>query len=107
MGGRTHGRIRDRHFPGAATGSTGGLDTGRLAVAERILTISQLAAYLDVPRRRLYGLIARHPRFPVFKNGRHWCADIDAVLEWLLQEFEKEEAERTQKDRRRRVRQVT
>ena len=102
-----HGRIRDRHFPGAATGSTGGLDTGRLAVAERILTLSQLAAYLDVPRRRLYGLIAR---IHVFRYSKTVVIGVRTLMQSsnrLLQEFEKEEAERTQKDRRRKIRQVT
>lgn len=105
MGGRTHGRTCDPDFANPTTGSTAKADTGRLGVADRILTLSQLAVYLEVPRRRIYRLIARHPGFPVFKSGRHWCADIGAVLEWLLQEFEKEESKLTDKDRRRRARQ--
>ena len=102
-GGRTHGRTRDLELHRAATFPSRGFDTWRLGVVERILTLSQLAAYLDVPRRRLYRLIGRHPRFPVFKNGRHWCADIHAVVEWLLQEYDTEEAKLSEKDGRRRA----
>ncbi len=56
---------------------------------------------MDVPRRRLYRLITRHRGFPVFKKGRHWCVDVDAVREWLLQGFDKEAAEFAKKDKRR------
>jgi hypothetical protein len=65
------------------------------------LTISQLAVYLDMPRRRLYRLIARHPSFPVFKKGNHWCAEVGPVIDWLLDDFEREKAELLEKDRRR------
>ena len=71
-------------------------------MADHILTLSELASYMDVPRRRLYRLITRHRGFPVFKEGRHWCVDVDAVREWLLQRFDHEAAEFAQNDKRRR-----
>jgi excisionase family DNA binding protein len=49
------------------------------------MTLSELAEYLDVPRRGLYDLIGRRDGFPAFKVGRKWCADLDDVREWLLQ----------------------
>ena len=58
--------------------------------AKQIMTFSELAEYLDVPRRRLYDLVERGDGFPAFKVGRKWCADLDEVREWLLQVSEKE-----------------
>jgi excisionase family DNA binding protein len=57
--------------------------------AKQIMTLSELAQYLDVPRRRLYDLIGRPEGFPAFKVGRKWCADLDDVREWLVH-YEKE-----------------
>ncbi|SRR5579883_1128481 len=76
----------------------------RIAAARRILTLSQLAAYMGVPRRRLYRLIATHRGVPVFKSGRHWCADIDAFRDWLLLGFDKDQAELSNRDKRRKPR---
>ena len=73
-------------------------------MSERVLTLSQLAAYMGVPRRRLYRLIGTHRGFPVFKSGRHWCADVCAVREWLLQDFDQERAELAKRDKRRKPR---
>jgi excisionase family DNA binding protein len=70
-------------------------------VAEHILTLSQLAVYMDVPRRRLYRLIAGQHRFPVIKHGRRWCADVDVVREWLLQEFDEDKDRVDKRDKRR------
>jgi Helix-turn-helix domain len=71
-------------------------------VAESLLTLSQLALYIGVPRRQLSRLIAKYSNFPAFKRGRRWYADVDALREWLLQDFDKENAELTKQDRRRR-----
>jgi excisionase family DNA binding protein len=73
-------------------------------VAEHILTISELASYMNVPRRCLYRLITRYHSFPVFKKGRHWCVDVDAVREWILERLDEELAELAKQDKRRTAR---
>ncbi len=72
--------VNDRHFASAKSPFS----------AKQIMTLSELAEYLDVPRRRLYDLVERGDGFPAFKVGRKWCADLDDVREWLLQVCEKE-----------------
>jgi excisionase family DNA binding protein len=102
--GRSRGGIGDRrsHLPHSKTGGfIAGFQPRRIAVAEQILTLSELAVYMNVPRRRLYRLVTRHHSFPVFKNGRHWCVDVDAVCEWLLDRFDEEATEFAKKDKRR------
>jgi hypothetical protein len=55
------------------------------------MTIAELAAYLEVPRRELY-LLATYreaTRFPIRKIGRIWLADLDHVNKWLVECTEK------------------
>jgi len=75
-------------------------DAAWLAVKGRVLTLSQLSAYMAVPRRQLYRVMTKYASFPVFKRGRRWCAQVDAVREWLLQDFDKEMVQQGKKDRR-------
>lgn len=104
-GGRTHGRnYHERLQPSRSrTRSITGLKPKCLALAERILNLSQLALYIGVPRRRLYRLILRHRGFPAFKESRRWSADVATVREWLLQGFEEEEGDLAKRDRRRKL----
>jgi excisionase family DNA binding protein len=65
-----------------------------------ILSISELASYIGVPRRHVCRLIAKYSSFPAFKRGRRWYADVNALREWLLQDFDKEKAGCAKRDRR-------
>ena len=51
------------------------------------MTVTELAAYLDVPRRELY-LLAAHREatgFPVQKIGGMWLVDLRQVKHWMIQ----------------------
>jgi excisionase family DNA binding protein len=53
------------------------------------MTFSELAAYLDVPRRALYRLLENGAGFPAYKVNSKWYADLEEVQEWLLRACEK------------------
>lgn len=62
----------------------------RATVGKQLMTVSQLADYLDVSRSALYSVIGEGAGFPAYKVGSRWYADLDEVQEWLLRVCEKE-----------------
>jgi excisionase family DNA binding protein len=58
-------------------------------LVKRIITLSELADYLDVPRRALYKLTEVDSSFPVYRVGSRWFADLEEVQEWLITMHEK------------------
>ncbi len=57
----------------------------RMAKANEILTIIELAGYLRIPRATAYKL-AQQGRIPCQKVGRHWRFRKEAVDRWLESE---------------------
>jgi hypothetical protein len=53
---------------------------------KRLLTLAELAIYLDVPRAALYELIAHEDNasFPAIRLGDEWYVALEDVPEWLL-----------------------
>jgi excisionase family DNA binding protein len=48
----------------------------------RILTISELAAYLNIHKITIYRLL-KNGNLPGFRIGRAWRFDLDQVTEWV------------------------
>jgi excisionase family DNA binding protein len=63
----------------------GGIDHGRVQVEKqnpRIMTVSEVAAYLRIPRSSVYRL-AQEGRIPCQKVGRHWRFHREVMERWL------------------------
>ena len=61
-----------------------------ISLVKRIITLSELADYLDVPRMALYKLTEIDSSFPVYRVGSRWFADLEEVQEWLIAMHEKQ-----------------
>jgi excisionase family DNA binding protein len=61
-----------------------------ISLVKRIITLSELANYLDVPRKALYKLMEIDSSFPVYRIGSKWFADLEEVQEWLIAMHEKQ-----------------
>ena len=61
-------------------------DTAR-AKLERLVTVKELAAYLNVSPTALYRLI-RSKQLPSVKVGRQWRIELEKVQDWLIDGYE-------------------
>ena len=62
-------------------------------MSTEVVTIRDLAAYLNVPARKLYIVAGNREKtgFPAVKVGGRWLARIDQVEEWLVECLERGE----------------
>ncbi len=52
-------------------------------MAEELLTIQEVAAYLQVDRYTVYRLLAKK-KLPAFKVGNQWRFNIKMIDAWLM-----------------------
>ncbi len=70
------------------------LERGRVKTeSERVLTVSELAAYLRISRARIYYLVKHHAgnAFPAFRVGRAWRINLYQFQDWMCQQLEAEQ----------------
>jgi hypothetical protein len=62
------------------------LHRGSFALDKRLVTLTKLAAYLDVPSESLLRLIEAEDNgdFPGIRIGDEWFVALEEVPEWLL-----------------------
>ena len=59
----------------------------------RLVTLQELAIYLNVPPTALYRRIKRS-QLPSFKVGRQWRLDLEKVQDWLIDGYERKSERR-------------
>lgn len=61
-------------------------------VIDRLLTADEVSTLLHIPKSTLYKLCTEG-EIPVARIGKHWRFDRDRVDQWLVAQFEAQEAE--------------
>ena len=76
----------EQHWPHAVHSGTVGSVRKRIRLPKRLLTLAELAIYLDVSCVTLYELIEHEDNgnFPAIRIGDEWYVALDDVPEWLL-----------------------
>jgi excisionase family DNA binding protein len=53
-----------------------------------MMSLQQMAVYLQVPRSSLYRLV-KSGELKAFKVGNQWRAELEAVQDWMLDRYDK------------------
>jgi excisionase family DNA binding protein len=61
-----------------------------MAIDTRVLTVEDLSDYLRVHRSTIYRLLKKG-QLPGFKVGSDWRFNLDAIDQWRLNQYRREE----------------